>query len=677
METTARNRTIGGIVIGAIILILLLVLFSCTVNSDPESSPTKDPTTGESSLPSDPDTLEPDDKPSEKDSDEPEVVDDDIVPAANTGVTFIPAGNVPSGSTPTCELDPSACEDTRPPGAGVDICEIRPDLTQCQPPPTTPPGGGDGDDGDGDGDNGGPICGIWPLPDCDDDETAPPACPTFEVSKVKSRGATVSWSAVRNADAYVVVVDPGLLEQRETFGADQLSTRLRFRVPGVTHDVTVRAVNNDVTSEGCGSKSFTLEPGDDFDPPAQPQGVTCVIGKETTTSVELNWADNTEDDFAEYSVSVSGPGQDDRTVTGLKKSEATIGELLPGSDYSFRVTAWDENDNESRRSDVAECSTLEDVEKPTVPEIISVGAATGDSLTVTWKPSKDDSAIREYIVRRDGSEIGRIAGTTFVDDGLEPETTYEYTVEAVDIADPPKESGQSVTKAGTTTKDEPPAKAPGDLSVSSTPLAGAYTVAWAIPGEDKEDSANELRYQIFVDDAAEPEVTDEGADSWTSGILQFGDHTVRVKTLDTEDQASVNAASITFNVSALGVTTQGSEVPLRSQTPGRAKSDAPADKPALPEAPVEVPSDKPAEEDSPLLPGLDDILPGGEDTAEAPAEEPAEPEATPSESESPAARPTTEEPADEATEEAPAEEDEGGLLDDIGDALTSAVAAVF
>lgn len=35
METTARNRTIGGIVIAAIIMVLLLVLFSCTVNSDP------------------------------------------------------------------------------------------------------------------------------------------------------------------------------------------------------------------------------------------------------------------------------------------------------------------------------------------------------------------------------------------------------------------------------------------------------------------------------------------------------------------------------------------------------------------------------------------------------------------------------------------------------------------
>ena len=36
METTARNLTISGIVIGATMLILLLVLFSCTVNADPQ-----------------------------------------------------------------------------------------------------------------------------------------------------------------------------------------------------------------------------------------------------------------------------------------------------------------------------------------------------------------------------------------------------------------------------------------------------------------------------------------------------------------------------------------------------------------------------------------------------------------------------------------------------------------
>lgn len=37
VETTARSRTIGGMVIGAIIMSLLLVLFSCTVSSDLQS----------------------------------------------------------------------------------------------------------------------------------------------------------------------------------------------------------------------------------------------------------------------------------------------------------------------------------------------------------------------------------------------------------------------------------------------------------------------------------------------------------------------------------------------------------------------------------------------------------------------------------------------------------------
>lgn len=37
METDARDATLGGIAIGATILILLLILFSCTVNSDPQS----------------------------------------------------------------------------------------------------------------------------------------------------------------------------------------------------------------------------------------------------------------------------------------------------------------------------------------------------------------------------------------------------------------------------------------------------------------------------------------------------------------------------------------------------------------------------------------------------------------------------------------------------------------
>lgn len=59
-EPTAWHRVVGGLVIGSLILICLLVLFSCTASLDLSGGERRDPpVVGESSLPSDPDTLEP------------------------------------------------------------------------------------------------------------------------------------------------------------------------------------------------------------------------------------------------------------------------------------------------------------------------------------------------------------------------------------------------------------------------------------------------------------------------------------------------------------------------------------------------------------------------------------------------------------------------------------------
>jgi fibronectin type 3 domain-containing protein len=596
METTARNRTIGGIVIGAIILILLLVLFSCTVNSgDPQSSPEKDPTTGESSLPSDPDTLEPDDKPSEKDSDEPEVVDDDIVPAANTGVTFIPAGNVPSGSTPTCELDPSACEDTRPPGAGVDICEIRPDLTQCQepeptPPPTdpsTPP-----DDGDGDGDGELPVCDLFPdLPLCDDDEEPGPGDPEDETAP-----------------------DP-------------------------------------VTLSGCD-----------------------VL---TNTSAKVDWSRaQDKSGISHYTVTSSpdagNPGRTEETA-------ATFTGLDAGITYTFSVTATDKAGNESQDSNEIDC--VMDVTAPQIPQGVTVeqGDPSDSTLNVSWLESEDNTdgvGDVTYNLYRNGKLVGPVNDTSYEDTGLEAGKEYTYTVTAVDSAG--NESDQSAEATGTTTKIAP--TVPQNVRVTADLLG--FDVSWS-PSTDEDGLTpqNQLVYIVRVQGGllCLPERSEPGATSMrVTCPLSSRDSAVTV----TAEDGDGNQSAPSDPARDPDAQPQGGDgnATLRSNAPDEDKSVAPADKPGSSEAPAEdAPAEEqPAEEeDSPLLPGLDDILPGGEETAEAPAEEPAEPEATPSESESPAARPTTEEPADEATEEAPAEEDEGGLLDNIGDALTSAVAAVF
>ncbi|MFI5622313.1 fibronectin type III domain-containing protein [Nocardioides sp. NPDC051685] len=566
METTARNRTIGGIVIGAIILILLLVLFSCTVNSDPESSPKKDPTTGESSLPSDPDTIEPDDKPSEKDSDEPEIVDDDIVPAANTGVTFIPAGNVPSGSTPTCELDPSACEDTRPPGAGVDICEIRPDLDQCQEPepPTTPPGDGEPTTPPDDD----CLLGIGLLCPPDDEPTTPPSpgdktapsCGTRPVVVEKSItelilvtliSYEVSWGAATD--------DSGSVEYRVYVDGDRVATTsdTSYRSGGLELDPTkeyrlsVEAVDPSGNTAKCGRVKLT----DNEAPVMGPVGCEVI----SSTELKLTWDDATDDSGEIQGYTVEN--EQGHEASNSTANSATFDGLTPGETYNFSVYATDWSDNDSEPSDV-DCATTADEENPTVPAGLKISDITDTTATLSWTASTDDSAVDHYEVtwatETGPTFSGETYDTTFTADVLSPETTYTFTVVAVDVV-------------------------------------------------DKQSSA----------------------------------------------------ATVTGTTKAMGTAAREGVAP-RSTTLSTPKSSAPADGSS-------------ATKDEP---SLDDILPLPE-AESAESDEPAEPEATPSESESPAARPTTEEPTDEATEEAPAEEDEGGLLGDIVDSVTSAVAAVF
>lgn len=601
METTARNRTIGGIVIGAIILILLLVLFSCTVNSDPESSPKKDPTPGESSLPSDPDTIEPDDKPSEKDSDEPEVVDDDIVPAANTGVTFIPAGNVPSGSTPTCELDPSACEDTRPPGAGVDICEIRPDLTQCQEPeptPTTPPSDGEP---------------TTPPDDGDDDCLLPLGllCPPDDGE------------------------DPG---------------------PGPDPD-----------------------PEEDNAAPAPVTVESCKVL--SNTSVTIDWSEaQDKSGIAHYTVTsrpnAGDPGDTDRT-------SATFNDLRAGETYTFWVTATDKAGNESEDSNEVDC--VMDVTAPQIPQDLTVeaGDPSDSTLNVSWSESEDNTdgvGDVSYNLYRNGELLTALNDTSYEDTGLKAGTEYTYSVQAVDGAG--NESRRSDGVSATTTKIAP--TVPTGLDASNEGPLG-FTLTWnPSTDEDGVTPSAEIDYRVDVNGGvcfggtANDETTFQ-----VTCVLLWDTTRVTVTAIDGDGNESAPSRPLTVNSDGSEPQDLRGNAALRSNTPGKDKSDTPADKPASPEVPAEevpveeAPVEDPTEEKAPLLPGLDDILPGGDDTAEAPAEEPAEPEATPSESESPAARPTTEEPADEATEDAPAEEDEGGLLGDIVDSVTSAVSAVF
>ena len=92
-----------------------------------------------------------------------------------------------------------------------------------------------------------------------------------------------------------------------------------------------------------------------------------------------------------------------------------------------------------------------DTQAPSVPTGVSASATGPTSVVVSWSPSNDNVGVTGYDIYRDGTRVGTVGGgaTTFTDPGVQPSTTYGYTVDAFDAV--PNTSAQSSPAAPVTT----------------------------------------------------------------------------------------------------------------------------------------------------------------------------------------------------------------------------------
>ena len=89
-----------------------------------------------------------------------------------------------------------------------------------------------------------------------------------------------------------------------------------------------------------------------------------------------------------------------------------------------------------------------DTEAPTIPTNVNTSSITSNSVTVTWTASTDNVAVTSYEVFVDGVS-NKTTSTTSTDiTGLNPSTTYTFTVRALDAAGNP--SNQSAGAMATT-----------------------------------------------------------------------------------------------------------------------------------------------------------------------------------------------------------------------------------
>ncbi|MCH6256583.1 malectin domain-containing carbohydrate-binding protein [Puniceicoccaceae bacterium K14] len=169
-------------------------------------------------------------------------------------------------------------------------------------------------------------------------------------------------------------------------------------------------------------------------------------------SVALSWNASSDETSA---VTYSVYRNEVLVGTTLDLSFTDIG-LAPGTVYSYEIYASDVSGNVSGAATL-EIETLElpnDTTAPSVPQNVVFAAVTQSTIELVWEASIDNTGISFYEIYRDGSPIATVPATetSFVDGGLITQTSYEYQVQAVDLAD--IASGLSAA-ISTTTLGEP------------------------------------------------------------------------------------------------------------------------------------------------------------------------------------------------------------------------------
>jgi serine/threonine protein kinase/chitodextrinase len=182
----------------------------------------------------------------------------------------------------------------------------------------------------------------------------------------------------------------------------------------------------------------------DVSPPTIPTNLHAT-GK-SVTSIVLAWT------VSHDNVGVAGYEvyRDGKLVANVPQPGFTDVGLAAASTHTYTVRAYDTSNNASADSDGATVTTLTapDTTPPSTPGQVDAQATSSTTIDVHWAPSTDNVGVTKYQVYRDGALVAEVAGTSFTDQGLNPSTSYDYAVRALDAAGNP--SGMSGTASAST-----------------------------------------------------------------------------------------------------------------------------------------------------------------------------------------------------------------------------------
>jgi chitodextrinase len=102
--------------------------------------------------------------------------------------------------------------------------------------------------------------------------------------------------------------------------------------------------------------------------------------------------------------------------------------------YSYFVVAKDSTGHNSPVSPTLNSRTSSDSIAPSAPTNLAAPMTTANSISLTWSASTDNVATTGYYIYRNGAQVGVSNTASYTDTGLQPNTTFNYTVKAFDAS---------------------------------------------------------------------------------------------------------------------------------------------------------------------------------------------------------------------------------------------------
>jgi chitodextrinase len=290
-----------------------------------------------------------------------------------------------------------------------------------------------------------------------------------------------------------------------------------------------------------GSGSFAdAGTADCHDGPTPPTALTATAPAERR--VDLSWVAAGARASAVTGYRVFRNGTEIGTTPTTSYSDTTV---VASTTYSYTVVGVDAAGNTSIASAAASVTTpgAPDTTPPTAPTGLTATAATAAQIDLAWTAATDNVGVTGYRIFRNGVQVASTAGTTYSDKGLQPVTTYSYTVRAVDAAG--NVSAASNTASATTPADPSPPTAPTGLTATAA-SSSQINLAWTASS----DNVGVAGYRVWRDGvqvAVSP--TPSYADT---GLAAASTHTYVVYAYDAAGNVSPASNSVTATTLAAG-----------------------------------------------------------------------------------------------------------------------------